>query len=205
MKFNFLVALLFAFSSLAHAENRSVASLEWLADASSGVGVYKVETVVRQSASGCVLALSLQETLKQDAPKTLRVEYPLQPSQNLPATTASVGDRFLVFVGTEHGPINLTTAQPYDAFVAAVTAGGKVLTDAPDILRTVKERLQTHPATGPVQKTQSNFVADYAGRNTQPKTFFNSFDSYSLIVPEDLRPKQPMFEVESLTPDAPTQ
>lgn len=201
MKFTLLVALLFAFSSFARAEKCGVASLEWLADCSLGIGVYRVETIVNQSVSECVLALSLQETLKHDAPKMFQVEYPLQPPGNLPATTVAVGDRLLVFVGAEHGPINLTTAQPYDAQVAAVTAGGRVLTDTPEILRTVEERLRARPATAPVQKTQNNFVEDYTGRITQPKTFFKSFDTYILIVPEDLRPKQPMFEPESFAAD----
>ena len=204
MKNAFLILALFVAFSSAKAESRSVASLEWLADSSTGIGVYVLTSFKVQSESSCELTLRLEQTLKQNPPASVQSNYPLKPASNLPGTTVALGDRFLVCVGGEHGPISLTAPQPYDDSVAAITARGEVLTDSARVLRVIKSRLRKHHLKKPAEKKQSTFVQDPGGqRFSYPHSFFSSTvsDSYSIIVPQDLAPKSPPAKQRTSTPN----
>lgn len=173
------------------------ASLEWLADTSASVGLYRVTESRKESDSAFQLSFRLDDALKGTPPLAAVSPYGVRFPKGSPPASASVGDRFLIFLKPDDKDsprvahlINLSTTQPGGMDSAAINCKFEVLTDQAQILAKVRGRLKSHPAGTPTkwqEYPESRFDVEVPFDSPAFKVLYGGSACY-LLVPEDLKP-----------------
>ena len=199
MKFIFYVFLYLVATSALRAESIVGKSLEWLADTSMSIGVYRVTGSRKEADFHFELSFQLEDVLKGDPLRSTAASYWLRFREGAKPKVAP-GDRFLVFLKPDDHDsprvdhlINLSVSQDAGWDSVAINSKFEVLTDQAQILALVRARLQSHPTEAVFRRHDdfgSSLEVEVPGNTPAHYVLFSGSDCY-LLVPDDLKPTKP--------------
>ncbi len=175
------------------------ASLEWLTDTSTAVGVFEVTKSHNKTDSEFELTFRLQKSIKGNAPQVTASSYWVRLPKDTEPPTVDAGDRFLIFFKPDEKDsirvahlINLTKSQNGGMDSVAITSKFKVLTEEAGLLKLVEQRFKAFPtATATKWREYPNSRFDVEVPTDSPAfVFLYGGSTCYLIVPDDLKTKK---------------
>lgn len=199
MRTTLTILLFFAATFSVRAEIMVGASMEWLTDTSTAVGVFEVTKSHRKTNSEFELTLRLHKAIKGNAPQVTASSYWVRLPKDTEPPTVGEGDRFLIFFKFDEKTslqvahlINLSKSQNGGMDSVAITSKFKILTEEAEILKLVEQRFKAFPtATTTKWREYPNSRYDVEVPTDSPAfgVLWGGSTCY-LLVPEDLKTKK---------------
>ncbi|MEK7953798.1 hypothetical protein [Luteolibacter soli] len=172
-------------------------SLEWLADTSASVGIYRVTQTRKESDSSFQLSFSLDESLKATPPQSASSPYWLGLPKDPQPSSVAEEDRFLIFFKSDEKDeariahlINLSTPKSRSLMSVAINCKFEVLAEQAAILAVVRGRIKSRPTTTSTKWREypaSRFDVEVPKASPAFIVLWYGSDCY-LLLPEDLKP-----------------
>ena len=199
MKTAITILLFVAVTFSVRAETMVGASLEWLTDTSTAVGVFEVTKSHNKTDSEFELTFRLHKSIKGNVPQVTESTYWVRIPKDTRLPKVDERDRFLVFLKPDEKAslrvshlINLTKSQNGGIDSLAITSKFKILSDEAEILKLVEQRFKAFPkATTTKWREYPNSRFDVEVPTGSPafRALFAGSTCY-LLVPDDLKTKE---------------
>ena len=171
-------------------------SLEWLADHSESIGIYKIADIGVKSEKDATLRLTIDRAIKGSPPKEAKSDFLVGYKTTTTRVELKSGQRFLLFLDhSARGPvevvhlINLEKPESGGLESLAITAQFVALTQEARILSVVQARVSKPGRDWRVKEVESppnQFRVEVPTESTAFKRMYHGSACF-LYVPSDLR------------------